>query len=85
MPVTSPWREVASRRRVASCWKRIASIPVTHTHHYGAHYQLAVALLGSGRRDAAQAAWREFVAMADAIGDHGSLESAPALLRISTR
>jgi len=54
-------------------------------HHYGAHYQLAVALLGSGRRDAAQAAWREFVAMADAIGDHGSLESAPALLRISTR
>ncbi len=54
-------------------------------HHYGAHYQLAVALLGSGRRDAAQAAWREFVAMADAIGDHESLESAPALLRKSTR
>ena len=54
-------------------------------HHYGAHYQLAVALLGSGHREAAEVAWREFVAMADAIGDRQSIESAPLLLRVSMR
>lgn len=49
--------------------------------HYGAHYQLAVALLATGDRDGAVATWREFVAMAAAIGDRKSIAGAPAALR----
>lgn len=49
--------------------------------HYGAHYQLAVALLGAGRRDEALAAWARFVPLAEAIGDRASIEAAPAELR----
>jgi tetratricopeptide (TPR) repeat protein len=49
--------------------------------HYGAHYQLAVALLASGRADDARAAWRAFVPLAEAIGDRKSLDGAPAELR----
>ena len=54
-------------------------------HHYGAHYQLAVALLGAGRRDEALAAWRRFVPLAEAIGDKASIDGAPFDLRTSTR
>src|SRR5437867_295302 len=49
--------------------------------HYGAHYQLAVALLASGREPEARAAWRAFVPMAEAIGDRASIEGAPEQLR----
>jgi tetratricopeptide (TPR) repeat protein len=41
--------------------------------HYGAHYQLAVALLATGRTPEAQMAWRAFVPLAEAIGDHASI------------
>jgi protein O-mannosyl-transferase len=53
--------------------------------HYGAHYQIAVALLGAGRRDEAAAAWARFVRMAEAIGDRKSIEAAPAELRGTAR
>ena len=49
--------------------------------HYGAHYQIAVALLGAGRQAEAFEAWREFVGMAEAIGDRASIEGAPGALR----
>jgi protein O-mannosyl-transferase len=48
--------------------------------HYGAHYQLAVALLASGRDQEARMAWRAFVPMAEQIGDRTSLASAPEAL-----
>ena len=53
--------------------------------HYGAHYQLPVALLGAGRRDEALAAWRRFVPLAEAIGDKASIDGAPPDLRTATR
>ena len=53
--------------------------------HYGAHYQLAVALLKAGRTDEAHAAWRAFVPLAAAIGDRKSLDEAPAALRVAAR
>jgi tetratricopeptide (TPR) repeat protein len=49
--------------------------------HYGARYQIATALLASGRTAEAVEAWREFVPLAEASGDRGSLEGAPAALR----
>jgi len=49
--------------------------------HYGAHYQLATALLALGREQEARAAWREFVPLAQAAGDQASLAGAPAALR----
>jgi tetratricopeptide (TPR) repeat protein len=49
--------------------------------HYGAHYQLAVALLASGRTAEARAAWRRFERLAAAIGDRTSIARAPAALR----
>ena len=49
--------------------------------HYGAQYQLAVALLASGREREARAAWRAFVPMAEAIGDRASIDGAPERLR----
>ncbi|HYV57266.1 MAG TPA: tetratricopeptide repeat protein [Candidatus Nitrosopolaris sp.] len=52
--------------------------------HYGAHYQLAVALLGAGRKDEALVAWREFRQMAEAIGDRASIDAAPEVLRLSS-
>ena len=51
--------------------------------HYGAHYQLAVALHALGREDEARAAWRAFVPLALAIGDRQTLAAAPAALRES--
>lgn len=49
--------------------------------HYGAHYQLAVALLALGQEAEARAAWRAFVPLARSIGDQQSLAAAPAVLR----
>jgi tetratricopeptide (TPR) repeat protein len=49
--------------------------------HYGAHYQLAMALLAAGRVAAAQAAWARFVPLAEAHGDRASLAAAPPALR----
>jgi tetratricopeptide (TPR) repeat protein len=48
--------------------------------HYGAHYQLAMALLAGGREDEARAAWRAFEPLAEAIGDKTSIASAPKAL-----
>jgi hypothetical protein len=53
--------------------------------HYGAHYQLATALLSLGREQEARAAWREFVPLAQAAGDQASLAGAPAALRSASR
>ena len=52
--------------------------------HYGAHYQRAIALLATGNETEAIAAWRAFVALAEASGDGATLEGAPALLRRAT-
>ena len=49
--------------------------------HYGARYQLAVALFALGHRDEARSAWRTFEGMATAIGDRTSIEAAPPELR----
>lgn len=49
--------------------------------HYGAHYQLAVALAAGGDLDEARGVWREFVRLATAIGDRASVDNAPAALR----
>jgi hypothetical protein len=49
--------------------------------HYGAHYQLAVALLAAGREAEARAAWFEFVPLAERAGDRDTLDRAPAALR----
>jgi tetratricopeptide (TPR) repeat protein len=49
--------------------------------HYGAHYQLAVALLRTGARDEARAAWTTFERLARATGDRASIAAAPAELR----
>jgi Flp pilus assembly protein TadD len=46
--------------------------------HYGASYQLAVALWTAGRKEEARAAWRKFAALAKAAGDEKSLAGAPA-------
>jgi tetratricopeptide (TPR) repeat protein len=49
--------------------------------HYGAHYQLAVALLADGKEPEARSAWRAFVPLAEAIGDRASIDGGPAALR----
>jgi tetratricopeptide (TPR) repeat protein len=49
--------------------------------HYGAHYQLAVALLAAGREAEARAAWLAFVPLAERAGDRATLDHAPAGLR----
>jgi tetratricopeptide (TPR) repeat protein len=65
----------------ATAVERYRSVLEVDPRHYGAHYQLAVALLGAGQRDQALAAWARFVPMAEAIGDRASIEAAPAELR----
>lgn len=49
--------------------------------HYGAHYQLAVALLAAGRETEARAAWLAFVPLAERADDRAALDQAPAALR----
>lgn len=52
--------------------------------HYGAHFQIATALLDANRLSEARAAWREFVPLAQAIGDKASLDAAPTALRVGS-
>lgn len=49
--------------------------------HYGAHFQLALALHAVGDLEAARRAWTAFVPLAEAIGDQNSLRLAPDELR----
>ena len=65
----------------ATAADRFRSVLAIDPAHYGAHYQLAVALLAAGRHDEALAAWSRFRPMAEAIGDQASLDAAPAELR----
>jgi tetratricopeptide (TPR) repeat protein len=65
----------------ASAVERYRRVLASNPAHYGARYQLAVALLATGRRDEALAAWARFVPMARAIGDEASIAQAPAALR----
>jgi protein O-mannosyl-transferase len=60
--------------------ERFRAVLAASPEHYGAHYQLAVALLRAGRTDDARAAWRRFVPMAEAIGDTASIAGAPSEL-----
>lgn len=53
--------------------------------HYGAQYQIAVALLASGHTEEATAAWRRFARIAETHADYAALETAPAVLRASLR
>ena len=68
-------------RDSATAVARFRSVLALDPAHYGAHYQLAVALLAAGKRDEAHAAWSRFAPMAEAIGDQASLDAAPAELR----
>jgi tetratricopeptide (TPR) repeat protein len=65
----------------AAAVERYRRVLAANPLHYGAHYQLAVALLATGRRDEALAIWAKFVPMAQAIGDDASIAQAPAELR----
>jgi tetratricopeptide (TPR) repeat protein len=49
--------------------------------HYGAHYQLAMALWASGNEQEARAAWRKFLPLAKEVGDERSIANAPAGLK----
>src|SRR5207247_5520828 len=59
------------------CRRVLRAVPT----HYGAHYQLAIALLASGQERDARIAWNAFEPLAKAIGDRASLEGAPEVLR----
>jgi len=65
----------------ATAVERYRTVLALDPAHYGAHYQLAVALLGAGRKDQALAAWASFAPMARALGDQRSIDGAPAELR----
>lgn len=65
----------------ATAVERYRDVLRLNPSHYGAHYQLATALLAAGREAEARAAWRDFVPLAEALGDRESLENAPARLR----
>ena len=65
----------------ATAAARFRSVLAIAPTHYGAHYQLAVALLALGRRDEALAVWRAFVPMAESAGDRVTLAGAPPELR----
>ena len=65
--------------------ERYQTVLQLEPHHYGAHYQIALALLASGRTADARAAWREFVGLAAAIGDRESIDGAPEILQVAER
>ncbi|HJZ61557.1 MAG TPA: tetratricopeptide repeat protein, partial [Miltoncostaeaceae bacterium] len=65
----------------AAAIERYRAVLALDPAHYGAHYQIAVALLAAGRRDEARAAWSRFTPLAAAIGDQSSIDGAPAELR----
>jgi hypothetical protein len=60
--------------------ERYRAVLGLNSTHYGAHYQLAMALLAAGRLDEAREAWAAFVPLAEAIGDQKSIDSAPEVL-----
>jgi tetratricopeptide (TPR) repeat protein len=70
---------------LATAVDRYRTVLAIDPNHYGAHYQVAVALLGTGRKDEALAAWRRFVPLADALGDRTSIDGAPPELRTAAR
>jgi tetratricopeptide (TPR) repeat protein len=70
------WRLRDPARAVARFRTVLTLVPT----HYGAHYQLAVALLADGRTEEARTVWRQFLPMARAIGDAASIAAAPAEL-----
>ena len=65
----------------AAAVERYRRVLASNPEHYGARYQIAVALLATGRRDEARIAWARFVPMAQAIDDQTSIAQAPAELR----
>ena len=65
----------------AAAVERYRRVLASNPEHYGARYQIAVALLATGRRDEALVAWARFVPMAKAINDETSIAQAPAELR----
>jgi tetratricopeptide (TPR) repeat protein len=70
---------------LATAVERYRTVLAIDPNHYGAHYQVAVALLGTGRKDEALAALRRFVPLADALGDRTSIDGAPPELRTAAR
>lgn len=61
----------------ATAVERFRAVLALSPEHYGAQYQIAVALLAAGKPDEARAAWRRFVPMAEKIGDTASIAGAP--------
>ncbi len=71
-------RRLGDPARAVALYRRVLAIMPTH---YGARYQLSVALLAAGDRAAAVDAWRTFRAMAERIDDRAALDAAPEELR----
>jgi tetratricopeptide (TPR) repeat protein len=67
----------------AAALERYRTVLAVKPDHYGARYQEAVALLASGAEDDAVRAWLAFVPLAQAAGDHATLEGAPPALRLA--
>jgi tetratricopeptide (TPR) repeat protein len=63
--------------RAVECYRTVLRLM---PQHYGAHYQLAMALLATGNENEARVAWKAFEALAAAIGDRTWLEGVPAAL-----
>jgi tetratricopeptide (TPR) repeat protein len=68
--------------RLAEAVAHYRAVLRTVPTHYGAQYQLAVALFTRGERHESAAVWRGFETRAVALGDDASLASAPAGLRV---
>jgi hypothetical protein len=64
--------------RAVACYRAVLG---ERPDHYGAHYQLATALLAAGRTAEARAAWAGFARRAEALGDEATLARAPPALR----
>jgi hypothetical protein len=64
--------------RAVDCYRDVLA---ARPDHYGAHYQLATALLAAGRPAEARAAWASFARLARAIGDQRTIDAAPDALR----
>ena len=75
-------RRLGDPARAVDLYRTVLRLVPTH---YGAHYQIATALLAAGEATAARAAWRTFVPLAEAHGDRKSLDSAPPELAEESR
>ena len=67
-------RRLSDPQRAVELYRRMLE---RSPRHYGASYQLALALWRAGRKQEARAAWRKFAVLAKAAGDGKSLASAP--------